>query len=90
MIDLTQVVVVNAKLDVRVSSTSSVERDGNELIETAENAGEDGVTGTTVLVEDLVDNIPLGDLAWGKQTKTSAQMHCLQIIEAATTHPCSG
>lgn len=59
-VDAIQVVVVNVELGVGVGFSGSLEGDGDEAL--AEDVREDGGAQGTVLVEDLVDDVPGPDL----------------------------
>ena len=56
-----EVIVVDVELGVGVSSAGGAERNADKVL--TEDAAEDTITETTVLGEDLVDDIPLQDLA---------------------------
>ena len=67
-----EVIVVDVKLGIRVSGACSAERDANEVL--AENAAEDAVAEGAVLGEDLVDDVPVEDLA------LVARDHCGDVV----------
>ena len=56
-----EVVVVDVELGGRISGTCCAEGDADKVL--AENTAEDAVTKRAVLCKDLIDDIPLDDLA---------------------------
>lgn len=56
-----EVVVVDVELSVRVGSAGGAECNAHKVL--AKYAAEDTITETAVLGEDLIDDIPLEDLA---------------------------
>jgi hypothetical protein len=61
VVRVVKVVVVDVKLRVGVSLAGSLESNADEVL--AQDTGEDRVAERAVLVEDLVDHVPLQDLA---------------------------
>jgi hypothetical protein len=56
-----QVVVVDVELGIRVGGAGSAERDANEVL--TEDTRENAVAEASILVEDLIDNVIVEDLA---------------------------
>lgn len=56
-----EVIIVDVELGVGISGAGSAESNSNKVL--TKNSAEDTVTEVTVLSEDLVDDIPLKDLA---------------------------
>ena len=61
IVGIVQVVVVDVQLGTGICFAGSLKRNAHKVL--AEDTGEDGVAERAILVEDLVDDVPVQDLA---------------------------